>query len=75
MELVDEPQQLAAQPGTALVVEVGRFLASEPDRTLEPTLEKTHRLQKRRLPDPDGPSKSDNLSGRDRRSRRAGPRW
>jgi hypothetical protein len=39
MELVDEAQEIAANPGSAIVVEVRSFLAVQPDRTFKPALE------------------------------------
>ncbi len=44
MKLIDEAQELASQPGAAVVVQLGRFLAVEPDRSLEPAFEQADRL-------------------------------
>src|SRR4051794_15653314 len=49
VELVDEPEQVAAQARAAVVVELGGFLTLEPDRAFEAAFEKADRLEHRRL--------------------------
>ena len=49
MELVDEAQRVAAQPGAAVIVEAGRFLAMDADRAFEAAFEETDRLEQGRL--------------------------
>src|SRR5215211_7400002 len=65
MELVDEAEKLPPQAGTALVIELARFLACEADRTLEATLEQTDRLQQGRLARSRWPEKCNDLARSD----------
>ena len=66
MELVDEAEQFAPQPGPAVIVEPRSFLAAKPDRALEAALEQADSLQERRLARTRGPKQRDDLTGRNR---------
>ena len=76
VELVDEAEQVAAQPRAAVVVELGGFLAADPDRALEPALEQADRLEQGRLARARRPEQRDDLARlRPPDRRRAGRRW
>src|SRR5690348_14409620 len=66
MELVHEPEQLAAQARAAIVVELGSFLALKLDRTFESSLEQADRLEQGGLAGAGGPQERYDFSGRHR---------
>ena len=66
VELVDEAEQVAAQAGAAVVVELGGFLAGEPDRAFEPAFEQPDRLEQGRLARARRPEQRDDLARLDR---------
>jgi len=44
VKLIDEAERLASKLGATIIVELGRFLAEQPDRSLESALEQSHGL-------------------------------
>src|SRR5687767_3375173 len=62
MELVDEPQRVAAKCSAPVIVQARRFKPADADRALEATLEKADRLQKCRLARARGPKQRDDLT-------------
>src|SRR5687768_9811925 len=49
VELIDEPERIAAERGAAVIVQRRRFPTRDPDRAFKPSLEQPDRLQEGRL--------------------------
>ena len=49
MELIHEAKQLTPKAGAALIVEISRLFAREPDRTFEAAFEQAHSLKQSRF--------------------------
>src|SRR4051794_30420438 len=66
MELVDETEQVAAQAGTAIVVEVGGFFAAQANRPLEAAFEQADSLEQGRFSRSRRTEQRHDLAGRHR---------
>ena len=62
VELVDEAEQLAAEPGTPFVVEPRSLMAIQPDGAGEASFEQADRLEHGRFARARGPEKRDDLA-------------